>query len=112
MLSKYGKIKGMLSGKDCFIVGSGPSLLNFDFSKLDNKFTIGVNHVVEHYDNLNALIFGDRIFVKTTTYNLEKFHGMIFMSENASWQPEVKNLIDKPNVYIFEKNRTKVEKER
>jgi hypothetical protein len=83
LLDKYDKIKGMLTGKDCFIVGSGPSLLNFDFSKLDDKFTIGLNHIVEHYDNLNCLLFGDRIFVKTTTYDLSKFKGMMFMSVNS-----------------------------
>jgi len=105
-LTKYDNIKGMLTGRDCFIVGSGPSLIGFDFSKLDDKFTIGVNHIIEHYDNLDCLLFGDRIFVKTNEYDLDKFPGKIFMSEETSWQGEMSHIIDKENTYIFEKNRS------
>ena len=98
----------MLTGKDCFIVGSGPSLLNFDFSLLDDKYTIGVNHIVEYYDNLDCLLFGDRIFIKTTTYDLSKFKGKIFMSETAAWQPEAESICNKENTYKFEKNRGQI----
>ena len=53
--NKLKSIQGMLSGKDCYIVGSGSSLTGFDFSKLDDKFTLGINHTIEYYDNLKVL---------------------------------------------------------
>ncbi len=34
----------------CFIIGGGPSLKEFDFSKLKNEFTIGVNRAYEKFD--------------------------------------------------------------
>jgi len=95
----------MLSGRDCFIVGSGSSLCGFDFNKLDKHFTIGMNHIVEHYDKLNCLLFADRIFVKTTPYDLSKFQGMIFASEKATYQPEIETIKNNDNFYIFQDNR-------
>lgn len=33
------------NNQDCFLLGGGPSLKNFDFKRLDGKFTIGVNKI-------------------------------------------------------------------
>lgn len=38
------------SGSRCFIVGGGPSLKGFDFSKLDNELTISINRSFEYFD--------------------------------------------------------------
>jgi len=103
---KYNTIKNSLTGQDCFIVGSGPSLIGFDFSILDNRYTIGINHVVEHYDNLNCLIYADRIFLKSTSYDLHNFKGKIFASEKTIYQPEIQDLLDKDNFYVFDDNRS------
>lgn len=98
----------MRKGKDCWIVGSGFSLNNFDFSKLDDKFTIGVNHVIEHYDNLDCLIFADRIFTKTTTYDLSKFNGLIFASEKTIYCDQMQEILNQDNVFIYQDNRTAI----
>jgi len=37
-------------GKDCYIIGGGPSLENFRWSLLQDKLTIGINRVFEKFD--------------------------------------------------------------
>lgn len=37
-------------GKSCFIIGGGPSLSGFDWTKLKGKRTIGVNRAFEKFD--------------------------------------------------------------
>jgi len=37
-------------GKDCYIIGGGPSLENFKWSLLRGKLTIGINRVFEKFD--------------------------------------------------------------
>lgn len=96
---RYNQINGMRNGKSVYILGSGSSLKGFDFSRLDNKFTIAINHTIEHY-NASALIFGDKKFVKTTTFDLDSYEGLIFASEDANYNPV------KDNVYIFKVNRS------
>lgn len=39
---------GIWTGKRCFIIGGGPSLKGFDWSKLKGELTIGINRVYEH----------------------------------------------------------------
>lgn len=98
----------MREGQPAYIIGSGPSLIDFDFSKLDNKFTIAVNHTIEHYDNCNCLIFGDNIFLRTTNYNLDSFNGLIFASRKTMHQPNLYSIKDKENVYFFDDNRREI----
>lgn len=42
--------QGAWEGERCFIVGGGPSLTNFDWSRLDGELTIGVNRAFEMFD--------------------------------------------------------------
>ena len=97
-----------LSGNDCYVIGAGTSLKGFDFSKLDNKFTIGINHVIEHYDNINCHIFGDTTFIKTTTYDMTKFKGHIFASKKSMHHPPIYQMKDNDNVTIYEDNRKEI----
>gem|GEM_PF-2503241 len=46
------------SGSRCFIIGGGPSLKGFDFSKLNNELTIAVNRAYEYFDS-NIIFFID-----------------------------------------------------
>jgi len=43
-----------LAGQECFITAGGPSLQNFDYSRLQGKFTIGINKSFTTYSpNIN-----------------------------------------------------------
>jgi hypothetical protein len=53
--------ENMWAGRRCFIVGGGPSLKGFRFSRLKNELTIGINRAYEKFDP--SIIFGaDRRF--------------------------------------------------
>ncbi|MDI9380270.1 MAG: putative nucleotide-diphospho-sugar transferase [Verrucomicrobiota bacterium] len=41
---------GAWSGRPCYIVGGGPSLKGFDWSRLDTELTIGINRAFEFFD--------------------------------------------------------------
>ena len=51
----YPKAHDILTGrtwdKECYIIGGGESLKNFDYSKLEGKFTIGINRAMEIYQS-------------------------------------------------------------
>jgi hypothetical protein len=50
--------------KECYIVAGGPSLKGFDWSLLDNKFTIAINRSYEVLPNANIVYFTDNDFWK------------------------------------------------
>ena len=45
--------------KECYIIGGGPSLIGFDWSKLDGKFVIAINRAYEVLPNAQIVYFTD-----------------------------------------------------
>jgi len=87
----YDGIKDAWKDEPCYIVGGGPSLkpvldkLGFGF--LDGKHTIGINHVIEDYDGFEWFFFLDKRFIEKTTYDLDKYHGLIFAQCTTGMPP-------------------------
>lgn len=83
--------------KPCFIVGSGPDLKVFikdvGFNFLNNKHSIGINHVIESYDGFEWFLFLDRRFLKRTTYDLPEFKGKIFAQNNTGISDKIPNVV-------------------
>lgn len=88
--------------RSCFIIGGGTSLKGFNLSLLDKEFTIAVNHSIEHYPQASALLFGDKIFLHKTTFDLTTYEGLIFCSEGCSHSEPLQNMIPADNVFVFE----------
>ena len=79
---KYKPIEGMLAGQDCYIIGSGSSLKEFVFEKIEGKgFILAINHSAK-YCKSDAVIFMDEQFVETSKEFLQNYKGIIF----AGWQ--------------------------
>lgn len=99
-------VNGHLRDKDVFILGSGTSLRNFDFTKLHDKYVIAVNHSIEHY-NAQALIFGDKVFVTKTKFDFMKYHGNIFCSEKCLGTNPIQDIHkeNKRRLYVFKDRR-------
>jgi len=76
------KIEKMLRGKNCIIIGGGSSLDGFDFSKLDDTFTIAINNSIFYYPKASSCLFIDRVFLKQNNresiHFLKKYQGLIF----------------------------------
>lgn len=51
---------GAWEGKRCFVIGGGPSLTGFDFSRLDNELVLGVNRSYEFIDPTIQVSIDDR----------------------------------------------------
>lgn len=96
-LGPFEGIVNTWKNQPCFIIGSGPDLkvfiktIGWDF--LNDKKTIGINHVIESYDKFKWFMFLDRRFLKKTTYNLQNFKGKIFAQNNAGLADVTKNIV-------------------
>ncbi len=101
MKSKWNQIQGMRRGAEVWIIGSGYSLFGFDFSRLDGKFTIALNHTIEDYPKASALLFGDKAFLKHTTFDITQYQGLIFAGEYTEDTQAMKAVKDRPNVFVF-----------
>lgn len=55
-------LPGFFRGDDVFIVGGGPSLTGFDFSRLDGRRKIVINHSYRYVKNYDLLVFLDSRF--------------------------------------------------
>ena len=99
-------VNGHLKGQDVFLLGSGTSLRDFDFSKLQDKYVIAINHSIEHY-NAQAMIFGDKIFVTKTHFNFMKYKGHIFCSEKCLGTNPIQDIHNenKRRLYVFKDRR-------
>jgi hypothetical protein len=95
-------------GQDIYILGSGHSLKGFDLSKLDGKNVIAINHSIEFYPKAQSLIFGDKIFLVKTTFDLKKYKGDIFTSSKNLTHKLLQEMKDQPNVHIFDDRRKEV----
>jgi len=102
---EYPRAQDILTGrtwdKTCYIIGGGESLKGFDYSKLDGKFTIGINRSIEVYESTiwygmdcQFLKMVQEGFIKAEKW--ENFKGIkIFARPNNGW-------IFDGNVYLVE----------
>jgi glycosyltransferase involved in cell wall biosynthesis len=85
----YQGINGAWKNKPCYVVGAGPDLKDFieriGWSFLDDKNTIGINHLIEDYDRFKWFLFLDKRFLLKTTYNMGNFTGHIFAHCNTGF---------------------------
>lgn len=57
---------------DVYIVGGGPSLRGFDFSRLDDKVTVGLNSAYTKLPNATALYWADETWAATNYDSLQR----------------------------------------
>jgi len=78
---------GYWRGRRCFILGGGPSLLNFDYSKLKNELTIGINKSFEYYSDATINYSMDSsLYDKIIKKELDGFAGMDVLSKWKSFK--------------------------
>lgn len=75
-------------GQDAVIIGGGPSLKDFDFSKLKGRNTIGCNDAFRlGSEVVKICLFGDASFFHRSKWDLERFTGRV-----ATVAPALKNI--------------------
>jgi len=100
---RWNIINDHLKGQRCaFLIGGGTSLKGFDLSRLDKEFTIAINHSIEYYPQASCLIFGDKIFLHKTNFDLESYKGLIFCSEGAACSKPIQDMLPRDNIFVFE----------
>lgn len=96
---KLKKFKGIHKGKDCFIIGNGPSLNKMDLSPLKNYHTFGLNKIYlifEKYDlGLSYLVSVNEHVIEQSKKEYENFGCPVFLS-----YPHARGVIDeRPHIY-------------
>lgn len=79
-------VDGKWEGEEVFIIGSGSSMKGFDFSRLEGKKTIVVNHMVTEFPEASALLFFDREFVQEREKEIGEFKGLVFSSMRSGYK--------------------------
>ncbi len=71
------KYKNMHSGKRCFVIGSAPTILNYNLLLLQNDFLIGTNQIYKFYKNglpkIDYYFAGDFTLIEKLYW--DKFNG-------------------------------------
>lgn len=64
------------AGKDCYVIGGGPSLKGFDWSLLRDRLTIGCNDTAHELGHgiVDIAVFGDRVWYDSHKDELVLFH--------------------------------------
>lgn len=74
----------------CYIVGGGPSLTNFDWSQLTNKFVIAINRAYEVLPDADVVYFTDDTWYREHKAGLLKHSGLLIKGSTA-----IRGTIDK-----------------
>lgn len=86
-LGPYDKILNAWKNQPAFVVGSSMAARGFNLALLDGLNSIGVNHMIEHYDRFKWFLFMDQRFLRLTTYDLSKYQGVVFAYNRANIEP-------------------------
>lgn len=84
LLGPFDGVDGVWKDEPCFVVGGSRGLKHamdegFELRMLDGFHSIGVNHVVEDYNDFEWFLFQDKRFLTTSSYDLmREYKGRIF----------------------------------
>jgi len=84
-------IKNIFNNQDVFIVGGGPSLIGFNFKRLDDKKVIAVNHSYEYIRNTSLLCYLDLNFLyslRRKCHKIEHFPFPVLTGPQGSYHAE------------------------
>ncbi len=91
---KIDTLNPIFKDKTIFIIGGGPSLLNFDFSVLKDKFVIAINKAFLTYPNADVLYWTDSRFYKWFETDINKFKGLKITNKPRPAVNDIINLRD------------------
>lgn len=73
-----GKVDPIWSGETVYIIGGGPSLKGFNWSRLHGKRTIAINKAIITYPNADVMYWTDSRVYRWYTNEINKFKGLKF----------------------------------
>jgi hypothetical protein len=95
------KLDNLYDGLPIFVISTGTSLREFDFSRLNGHITIGINRVIEHY-HPSILHMIDVTAHITHANALRNYNGMIIAGAGAAPTSHMNVFEIKRNVDTFE----------
>lgn len=77
-----------------YIVGGGPSLKDFDFSLLQDKYVIAVNKAYQFVPDAQVLYWSDRQFYNWEHKGIHEFKGLKVTNKDKPSMPDIINMKD------------------
>jgi hypothetical protein len=86
-------VEPIWAGETVYIIGGGPSLIDFDWSKLSGKKTIAVNKSILSYPNADVMYWTDSRVYGWYKNEIDKFKGLKYsIRHNVTYTSDVKVL--------------------
>lgn len=99
------KIEPIWAGETVYIIGGGPSLINFDWTRLGGKKTIAINKSILSYPNANILYWTDSRVYGWYKTEIDKFKGLkITIRDHVTYPDDVK-ILRKSSKFGLEESR-------
>lgn len=99
--SRLEEFRDLHKGKDCFLIGNGPSLNKMDLSKLNNYYTIGLNKIYLLFERTGLTIdyhvCVNRFVIEQSTPEFLKMQCPSFLS----YKNRNDELINKENIFFL-----------
>ena len=94
LYATVGKIEPVYKGETIFIIGGGPSLQNFDFSKLENKISIVINKAILYVPFAQVMYWTDSRVYDWYQKEIDAFKGLKVTNKPRPIASGVINLLD------------------
>jgi hypothetical protein len=99
------KVDPIWSGETVYIIGGGPSLVNFDWNQLIGKRTIAINKAIVSYPNADVLYWTDSRIYGWYKNEIDKFKGLKYTIRDHSSYSADSRILRKGNAFGLEESR-------
>ena len=79
----------LFKNQDVYLIGGGPSLINFDFNRLQGKNIIVINKAMYYIPWAQVLYFSDYRFYLWNKDDIENFKGKVFTIATKAIHPNI-----------------------
>ena len=88
----YSVVEPIFKGETVYLIGGGPSLRDFDWSRLIGKKTIAINKAFYHHKSSQVMYWTDSRFYTWYKDDIDKFKGLKYTLRKGYYSDDVKLL--------------------
>jgi|TARA_R110000822_G_scaffold18263_1_gene60522 hypothetical protein len=99
---KYSTVQNKFQNETIYIIGGGPSLENFDFSKLAGRVTIAINKAIIFHNIADVLYWTDTRFYTWFKNEVDNYKGLKFSLTAGSQYTDDVNILKKGKIFGLE----------
>jgi hypothetical protein len=99
------RVEPIWTGETVYIIGGGPSLINFNWDSLNGKKTIAINKAILSYPIANVLYWTDTRVYNWYKEDIDRFKGLKYtIRHHVTYSPDIK-VLRKGNKFGLEESK-------